>query len=415
MSGAGALSPWYVLWPGMAALAAGMGIGRFVYTPILPEMMAAGVLSLRDAGWVAAANFAGYLLGAMAATMVTARPLQTTLARGALVATVVAAAAIAATDSVSVWMAVRFVAGVASAFVMIFVAAQVLERLLAIGAAPRMLWMFSGVAVGIVGSSLMTLAAQAAGVGWQGMWVVGALLAAALAVPAWAAVRREPVGGASPARPDVTSRSAAAARPDAGTPTPTPAPVAVSNPAPDPATRRLFLLAVVAYGLFAMGYVIHATYLPAMVRAAGYPSQAALWIWVLVGVAALPSMLFWGAVVRRFGERRAIGACYAVEGVTALTPLVTDSIYGAAIAAVGLGGCFMAATGIAVGYVRSLDPAGAARSIGVMTAAFGLGQIIGPVVAAYLAIGAGFGLPSLLAFIVLMAAAALMVPRPGHS
>src|SRR5687767_15715174 len=52
---------------GLAALAAAVGIGRFIYTPILPRMVEAGQLTNADAGLLASANFAGYLVGALLA------------------------------------------------------------------------------------------------------------------------------------------------------------------------------------------------------------------------------------------------------------------------------------------------------------------------------------------------------------
>ncbi len=52
---------------GLIALAAGMGIGRFVYTPVLPFMEEALGLTKPQAGIIASVNFLGYLLGALAA------------------------------------------------------------------------------------------------------------------------------------------------------------------------------------------------------------------------------------------------------------------------------------------------------------------------------------------------------------
>src|SRR6516165_9212315 len=48
---------------GLLAMAAALGIGRFVYTPILPFMLDALRWSKADAGLVASANFLGYLAG----------------------------------------------------------------------------------------------------------------------------------------------------------------------------------------------------------------------------------------------------------------------------------------------------------------------------------------------------------------
>ena len=54
-------------WPAALALAALMGIGRFAFTPVWPLMAHDAALSLEQGGWLASANYAGYLLGALIA------------------------------------------------------------------------------------------------------------------------------------------------------------------------------------------------------------------------------------------------------------------------------------------------------------------------------------------------------------
>jgi len=67
------LSTGRVLLAGAAALALGVGIGRFAYTPVLPAMQEAAGFGAATAGWIAGWNYLGYLLGALAASLVAAR------------------------------------------------------------------------------------------------------------------------------------------------------------------------------------------------------------------------------------------------------------------------------------------------------------------------------------------------------
>src|SRR5258706_11152675 len=50
---------------GLAALAVAMGVGRFAFTPLLPMMQQDAGLSVAGGGWLASANYLGYLVGAL--------------------------------------------------------------------------------------------------------------------------------------------------------------------------------------------------------------------------------------------------------------------------------------------------------------------------------------------------------------
>src|SRR6185295_13256028 len=104
---------------GLVTLAVAMGIGRFAFTPLLPMMQADAGLTLAEGGWLASANYVGYLAGALLAIRWRRAP--GTVVRIGLAAIVVTTAAMAEAHSLGAWTALRFAAGVASAWVLVFV------------------------------------------------------------------------------------------------------------------------------------------------------------------------------------------------------------------------------------------------------------------------------------------------------
>src|SRR5512138_1925811 len=119
---------------GLAGLASAMGIGRFAFTPLLPLMQEASGITLVQGGSLAAANYLGYLLGATACMAL--RPAPHRAARLGLVAVAALTAGMGVTGSYGAWMALRFLAGVASAFVLVGVSSWALPLLAARGRAP---------------------------------------------------------------------------------------------------------------------------------------------------------------------------------------------------------------------------------------------------------------------------------------
>src|SRR5918999_4059344 len=140
------MSPSAVAAAGLAALAVGMGIGRFAFTPILPLMQAEGALTLAAGGWLAAANYAGYLAGALSAPLLAS----SIAVRAGLVGVAVLTLAMGIDGGLAVWIVLRALAGVASAWVLIHVSAWSLERL-----APLARPALSGVVYAGVGAGSM--------------------------------------------------------------------------------------------------------------------------------------------------------------------------------------------------------------------------------------------------------------------
>ena len=181
-------SPVALAFGGFLAMTAAMGIGRFVYTPILPVMVDALGWSKIDAGLVASLNFLGYLSGASAigAKVFSSNPRRWLLT--ALAVSAATTAGMALTSHLFPMMALRFIGGIASAFVIVCASTLVLERLAGSGRAKLATIHFAGVGAGMIVSAIIVAALTATGAGWRILWAASgfaALVAAAFVAIVW--------------------------------------------------------------------------------------------------------------------------------------------------------------------------------------------------------------------------------------
>jgi predicted MFS family arabinose efflux permease len=364
---------------GAVALASAMGVGRFAYTPILPEMVAALHLTASEAGLLASANFAGYLIGALVGAASFFAPHRRGWMLSALLVSALTTGAMAATGSIAVFVLLRFLGGVASAFVMVFASSLVLDRLAAAGRGHLSHHQFAGVGVGIATSAIVVAQLVAQQVVWQWLWVANAALSLLAMIAVMLLI---------PARPHSAGSTGGTANGGIG--------------------RPLAAL-IVAYGLFGFGYVITATFLVQLVRTNAAIAPLEPYIWLLVGLSAAPSVSLWSIVWRRLGTGLAFGLACLLLAVGVLASVLWVAPAGAVLAAILLGNTTMGITVMGLVGARRLATGAASRIIGLMTASFGLGQIIGPIFAGWVHDLTGtFLLPSIAAAIAVIVAGILV-------
>ncbi|MFQ5618810.1 MAG: YbfB/YjiJ family MFS transporter [Rhodospirillales bacterium] len=365
---------------GLIALAAAMGIGRFVYTPILPFMVDSLGLTKAEGGVIASVNFLGYLLGALAASSAALPGGRRGWFLAALAISALSTGVMGLSSSMAVFLGLRFVGGVASAFVFVFASALVLDRLAAAGRSGLAAVHFAGVGCGIAVSAVLVAGLAAEGYDWRTLWLSSGIVSfLALAAVIWLVPS------------EAEARRPAAASQDAGI------------------DRRLIAL-IVAYGLFGFGYVITATFISTMVRTSPDIRSAEPVIWLVVGLAAVPSVALWTWIGHRFGNDRSFAIACLVEAAGVAMSVLTTSVLAVVVSAALLGGTFMGIAALGLVNARRLSTGDPRRSIAFMTAAFGLGQMIGPTFAgvAY-DLGNSFLVPSLVAAAALVVAAGLVM------
>lgn len=254
---------------GMLVLTLGMGLGRFLYTPMLPVMMAEGSFSFSQLSWIASGNYAGYLAGSLLFSFGAfhqpsrLRPflLASALASGLLIL------AMAWLPPFILVLLIRVLAGVASAGMLIFGSTLIMQHT----RHPFVLAaLFSGVGIGIALGNEYVLAGLHFDLSsqtlWQGAGALSGMMLIALTLL-------------------MPSKKHAI----------TPMPLAKT----EQQIMSWWLLAIL-YGLAGFGYIIVATYLPLMAKDAGSPLLTAH-LWTLVGLSIVPGCFGWLWAAKRWG------------------------------------------------------------------------------------------------------------------
>lgn len=356
--------PLAVALAGTLSLAIAMGIGRFAFTPLMPMMLADGLLDIVAASWLASVNYLGYLVGALLCTLQpalwrrlslpTLRP--TPVLKAALLATCVLTATMALQEP-RAWPWLRFLAGIASSVAFVFTSAWCLGHLARLKAPQAGGIVYAGPGVGIAVSGLLATAMVQSGWASAAGWQAFAALAMLLTLLVW------PVFTQDESLP-------AAAAPHPG--------VAVNSGNAEKIALTL------AYGLAGFGYIITATFLPVIARAA---LPGSVWLdlfWPILGIGVALGAVIASRIPAHIDQRLLLIGCYLMQAAGVMMGEWLPTLAGFALGSVLVGLPFTAITFFAMQVGRRLHPQSAAAIIGLLSAAFALGQIVGPPVAAAL-------------------------------
>jgi uncharacterized MFS-type transporter YbfB len=326
-------------------------------------------------GWLASANYVGYLAGSL--SVIWWRIGATTAIRAGLVAIGLTTLAMGLAHHPAAWLVLRALAGVASAWVLIYVSAWCLERLASLGRPALSNTVYAGVGTGIALAGGLCLALMRVGAGSAPAWIVLGLLSVALSAGVWV------VFGSRSGSPGANTERASG-----------------RGMAWDRESLRL----VLCYGAFGFAYIIPATFLPVMAKQVIRDPAVFGWSWPVFGVAAIGSTLATAMLRSVVTNRRLWVASHLVMAFGIALPIVWSGIVAIMLAALLVGGTFMVITMAGMQEARSVGGVRATGLMAALTSAFALGQIAGPV-SVSLVVGAGSNFSAALA----VACAALVV------
>lgn len=323
------------------------GLGRFVYTPLLPLLVADAQLTLAEAASLATWNYVGYLAGALLALGFWRRGLGQRAMLVALLANAVITLLQALASDFVVLALLRGANGLSNGLVFVLAPALVLEWLVARGKAHRSGLVYLGVGVGLLGSAALVDLTDDGLRGADRWWPVAL---ASLPLAAWSALTLSRM-----TVPAASTRSA------------------LSTPLWDRRTTPLFL----AYAGAGLGYILPMTFLPAV--AAEWAMERSTGVWTVVALASLPSTWFWNHLGARIGDRQALLWNYAAQilGLAALL-IGSGQALGLWLCAALVGGSFLGAVLLTQRLARTLQPHQGPRLSAALIALYGLAQLLGP-------------------------------------
>jgi len=348
---------------GASALFLSMGVARFAFTPVLPLMQIDFGFPDTVSGALASVNYLGYLLGAFYARFISGGK----SARIFFIFSVVISLLLIGVmyfPSYPLWYLVRFISGFLSAVVFVLSAEFIMDYLLDINKPQFMGVIYTGIGGGMVLSGL-TIPFLSGYFNSSEIWL---WLAGLSILPAFFAIKYTP-------KPKL----------------------AVSKPQTQNAgLNRIIYLLSAAYLLEGFGYIITGTFISVMVLRGTGSIMLSGYVWVIAGIGAVVITPFWAVLAKRIGISSAIIIAFAVQALAIASPVLSHNIFFTMLGAVGYGGTFLGIVSLTLAYGRQISPGGTTTAF--LTVFFSIGQMIGPIVAGYVADKTGgFDIPVLLA------------------
>ena len=342
---------------GTAAVTVALGISRFAYTPILPFMQSDLELSSTELGALASWNFFGYLIGSLIALI---RPnwffTERTIFFLALSLSILTTGLMGLTETTIIMVITRFLAGISSALTLIVGTGLIFRNFDIAGQSNLKLTHFCGFGLGITISALTVPIANKFGFGWSSQWLILAPVCCILVVPTLLFIPRETAYSELPGETKSDRSKSILA----------------------------FTFVAVGYGLFGLGYIIFGTFISAMSLKLTNLASFGEYVWLIVGITAIPSVFLWQKLSTFIGKdlalaiacvSSAIGIFFAIQFVSVLSLTIGCMLYGAGMPGI-----------VALALLEGKDRyrGSLVSAVAILTLSFSIGQMVGPLLAGFL-------------------------------
>jgi len=346
-----------VLSAGIFSLILVLGVARFAYTPLLPLMQQQAGLGIAQAGWLASINYAGYMTGALIASLISDLVLKDRLYRIGMLLAVASTVVMGLTTDMTIWAISRYVAGLSSAAGMLLGTGLILNWLIRHNHKSELGIHFAGIGLGIAGCAAAVVLFTP-WLDWRQQWFAFTALGCLLLVPA---LRWLP----APDRSGLTASG--------------------QTMEEDPPSALYLRIFMASYFCAGIGYVVSATFIVAIVnKLPGLAGQGNL-VFMAIGIGAAPACIVWDLIARRTGDLNALilAALFQIVGI--VLPVMATGLLTALFGALLFGATFIGMVSLVLTMVGRYYPTRPAKMMGKISLFYGIAQIAGPAVTAWLA------------------------------
>lgn len=354
------LSQNLIVLGGFSALALAMGVGRFAYTPMLPGMQMEYNFNDSVAGAIASANYAGYLIGALLCTHAFVIAKTKIVFRVSLILSIATTLLMGFSNTLFSWIFFRFFGGIASAGIFVLGSAIILSKRQFGRSSLNPILIYSGVGAGIALTGIFSpLFINWIGVQWA--WVGLGVICLPMAAISWITIQ-----------PDMKPHT--------------------TQPIPkkEASISRQFLpWLVAAYFCEGFGYIISGTFLVVIIQTIPSLSISGDVAWIVVGIAAAVSILAFRTLQKIITPVRLLIWSHLLQGIGILLPAISTHWIAIFSGAFLFGGTFMGIVALTLLIGKTLTPEKSQKTIALLTAVYGIGQILGPICSGFLSTQTG--------------------------
>ena len=332
---------------GIAALTIAVGIGRFSYTPILPYMISELNLTTTEAGLIASSNYLGYLLGSLIPIFPQFPKNIRSIFIYSIFISIISLFAMGLTNTFEVFILIRFVHGIFSAFVLILGTSLIVSHVQKKGKIFLGTAHFSGVGLGMALSAIVVSYLGFLNFTWDKLWFSIGILAIMLS---FQIIKFTPIQKAE-VKYNLKSKNK---------------------------TSLGFSLITISYGLYGFGYVAFGTFISTMSRLTPGLEKTEPYVWFVVGVTGIPSVFFWNWFGSKIGNDIGLFLANLILGLGVLFSVLINNEFGIFISCILFGLSFVPITSMCLLEGQERFSGSFIVSTAILTFSFSIGQMIGP-------------------------------------